>query len=190
MEILPQIRSFFPCCEQEKADLALFFALAKSEEQARSLLFRQQAAAHLVSSGLILSPDREKVLLIYHRLFGAWSFPGGHCDGQDDLTAVALREAREETGLLVQLLCPQMASFDVLAVSGHRKNGRYVSAHLHLSCAYLLTAPEDLPLCPNPDETAGAKWFSADNLKTVAEPHMLPIYQKLIRRAKEWYDAR
>jgi 8-oxo-dGTP pyrophosphatase MutT (NUDIX family) len=40
-----------------------------------------------------------RVLLMHHRKLDRWLQPGGHADGDADLARVALREAREETGL-------------------------------------------------------------------------------------------
>ena len=44
-------------------------------------------------------PDRQRTLLTHHRKLGKWLQLGGHADGDPDLLAVALREAREESGL-------------------------------------------------------------------------------------------
>jgi 8-oxo-dGTP pyrophosphatase MutT (NUDIX family) len=46
-----------------------------------------------------VSPDRRKTLLTHHGKLGKWLQLGGHADGDSDLLAVALREAREESGL-------------------------------------------------------------------------------------------
>jgi len=54
---------------------------------------------HLTGSAWVLSPDRRSFLLTHHRKLGRWLQLGGHADGESDLAAVALREAREESGL-------------------------------------------------------------------------------------------
>ena len=55
---------------------------------------------HLTASGVVLSPDRSSVLLVYHRRLARWLQPGGHIE-RDDATieAAARREVLEETGV-------------------------------------------------------------------------------------------
>jgi len=62
-------------------------------------LLRTCLEGHLTGSAWILSPDRRQVLLTHHRKLDKWLQLGGHADGDGDLLAVAVREAREESGL-------------------------------------------------------------------------------------------
>src|SRR5436189_5059843 len=62
-------------------------------------LLRTCTAGHFTGSALVVHDDRERVLLLLHTKAGLWLQPGGHADGQADLSAVALREATEETGI-------------------------------------------------------------------------------------------
>ena len=55
---------------------------------------------HLTSSGFVLSPSRDALLLIHHAKLGRWLQPGGHVESFDEsLEAAARREIIEETGL-------------------------------------------------------------------------------------------
>lgn len=54
---------------------------------------------HLTASAVVVDPAFEAVLLIWHPRYRRWLQLGGHCDGERDLAAVALREAQEESGL-------------------------------------------------------------------------------------------
>jgi 8-oxo-dGTP pyrophosphatase MutT (NUDIX family) len=62
-------------------------------------LLRTCLQGHLTGSAWIVSPDRRRTLLTHHRKLGKWLQLGGHADGDPDLLSVALREAREESGL-------------------------------------------------------------------------------------------
>jgi ADP-ribose pyrophosphatase YjhB (NUDIX family) len=56
--------------------------------------------------GTIISDDRNRVVLVRRAIepgYGKWVFPGGYVDRGEELTAAAVREAREETGLDVRL---------------------------------------------------------------------------------------
>jgi 8-oxo-dGTP pyrophosphatase MutT (NUDIX family) len=75
-------------------------------------LLRTCAPGHLTGSSWIVSPDRRRTLLTHHRKLGKWLQLGGHADGDPDILAVALREAREESGLShLRIVSP--ALFDV-----------------------------------------------------------------------------
>jgi 8-oxo-dGTP pyrophosphatase MutT (NUDIX family) len=55
---------------------------------------------HVTASALIVHPDSGRILLRWHERQQAWLQVGGHADpGEWDPLAIALREAREETGL-------------------------------------------------------------------------------------------
>jgi len=54
---------------------------------------------HVTGSAWVVSPARDKVLLLHHRKHDQWFQPGGHADGDADIVRVALRETHEETGL-------------------------------------------------------------------------------------------
>ena len=62
-------------------------------------LLRSCAPGHLTGSAWVVTPDRSRTLLTHHLKLDKWLQLGGHADGDGDLLAVALREAREESGL-------------------------------------------------------------------------------------------
>ena len=37
--------------------------------------------------------------MIHHNIYNSWSWTGGHADGDKDLLYVAIKEAKEETGV-------------------------------------------------------------------------------------------
>ena len=50
-----------------------------------------------------LEGEKLMLLLLRHRHGGHWSFPKGHVEGNETEVQTALREVREETGLVVNL---------------------------------------------------------------------------------------
>jgi 8-oxo-dGTP pyrophosphatase MutT (NUDIX family) len=65
----------------------------------------QAPAANSVppGAGLFVRDDRGRVLLIRRADSGNWSLPGGMQDLGESITETAVREAREETGLEVEI---------------------------------------------------------------------------------------
>ena len=78
---------------------------------------RDNAEGHLTASAFILSSRGDQVVLMHHRKLDRWLQPGGHgARGERDASVVALREAREETGIEVLRLhneAPRPVDVDV-----------------------------------------------------------------------------
>ena len=181
MELRDSLRLFRPEGAQEQADLAL---MLRCLDTFPDVLRRDNPICHFTASSWIVNPARTKVLMVYHRLYNAWSWTGGHADGEQDLCAVALREAKEETGLReLRLLYNGIFSVQVVAVKAHIKRGAFVSAHLHLDCCYLFEASQDAKLCCKPDENSAVSWIDIGRVEEASgEAAMLPIYRKLNER--------
>ena len=184
MKIVEEIKAYAPCCEQEARDKAVILDyLAKNPDA----FYRSDPIAHMTASAWIVNRERTKVLMVYHRIYDSWSWTGGHADGEKDLLAVALREAREETGLRkVRAVSEKIYSLEVLTVDGHEKRGEYVASHLHLNVTYLLEADESEELRVCEEENCGVKWFTLDAaLAASTEPWFVErIYKKLNDKLK------
>ena len=186
-ELVEKIRAYRPCCEQEERDRALMLDYLSKNPGA---LRRTDGVAHLTASAWVVDPAREKVLMVCHRLYGSWSWIGGHADGESDLLAVALRECREETGAEhVRPVSEDIFSLEVLAVRGHEKRGVYVPGHLHLNLTYLLECDgaDALRVCE--EENSAVGWFTPEEaFAASAEPWFVErIYKKLDRKTRELF---
>lgn len=80
---------------------------------------RSLAIGHLTGSAWLVSRDGERVLLTHHRKLGRWLQPGGHADGNVNLTAVALQEALEESGLTGLSVEPDIFDLDRHRIPAH-----------------------------------------------------------------------
>ena len=54
---------------------------------------------HFTGSAWVVNPFKDHVLMTHHKKLGMWLQLGGHSNGENDLFKVALREAREESGI-------------------------------------------------------------------------------------------
>lgn len=182
---IQDIIDYKPYNEQEEKDKEVIVQCLNTYD---NLLTRENPLAHLSSSGFIVNPARDKVLMIHHNIYNTWAWTGGHTDGESDFLAVAIREAKEETGIKeVRALSEEIFSLDVLPVNSHIKKGVYVSAHLHLSVAYLLEADETEELTIKPDENSGVRWLPIDKLNEyINNEHDRILYKKLLDKIKAY----
>lgn len=60
----------------------------------------EENAKHIATSVLLVTPDFQKALFLWHAKIQCWTQPGGHADGDSDIHAVALKELEEETGVM------------------------------------------------------------------------------------------
>ncbi len=166
MGIRQDVEKFRPYNEQEQRDKERILDFLDRNPDA---FLRSNRTAHMTASSWIVNPARDRVLLIYHNIYHSWTWTGGHADGETDLLSVALREAREETGIRsVRPVSGEIYSLEVLTVDGHEKRGEYVSSHLHMNVTYLLEAEEDQALHIREGENSGVGWFDRDEVLTVS----------------------
>ena len=186
MDIREAIGRYCPVNAQEAADKALILDFLRKNPDA---FYRTNLVAHMTASAWVVNPRRDRVLMVYHRLYDSWSWTGGHADGEEDLAAVALRELREETGVhTARLLSEEIFSLEVLTVDGHEKRGVYVPSHLHLNVTYLLEADDRDALTVCEEENSGVRWFGLDEaLAASTEPWFVDrIYRKLNEKLRAY----
>ena len=188
--ILPEwaeiIVRFSPRDGREEREKAMILELAA--QYGDGILSRENDFAHMTASSIIVSPDRKRTLMAFHKIYNSWAWTGGHADGESDFEAIARREAQEETGITnLRRLGDGPASLEILPVWAHIKRGKHVGSHLHLNVSYLFEADESLPLRIAQDENSAVGWIEVDKLcQFVSEPPMIPIYERLLLRANDW----
>ena len=94
--VLDLLDRFQPQGEAETADVARMRELLSGTADP----WLRSNPLHVTASAVIVHPETGRVLLRWHQRQQAWLQVGGHGDpGESDPMAVALREAREESGL-------------------------------------------------------------------------------------------
>ena len=156
--------------------------------QEKDIFERPCRFAHITASAWVVNPNRDKVLMAYHKIYDSWAWLGGHADGERNLLETALREVREESGVThVKPLSEDIFSVEVLTVDGHEKNGSYVSSHLHLNITYLLEADESDALHKKEDENCAVAWFGLEEAVEASTEEWFKkrIYRKLNEKLKQ-----
>jgi 8-oxo-dGTP pyrophosphatase MutT (NUDIX family)/GNAT superfamily N-acetyltransferase len=150
-----EVESRRPCDARERTSISAFVAAARGLAHP----YEEHADPTHVTASALLIGDRG-VVLHRHKRLGLWLQPGGHIDPGEHPADAALREAREETGLPVELAGRGVVHVDVHP--GPR-------GHTHLDVRYLVDAA---PVDPSPPEgeSQDVGWFTWREAIAVAEP--------------------
>lgn len=134
---------------------------------------------HITGSAWLLNCKGTKALLMHHAKLNIWVQPGGHCDGDSDVLRVAIREAKEESGIQ-QIAAVNGAIFDIDIHSFPKRNG--FPKHWHFDIRFLLQAVENDEIIQS-KESKALCWIEKDarELPTKSE--------SVVRMFRKWVHA-
>ncbi len=180
MNLREQIESYVPFDETEEKIKAYLLNWINTFND---VLTRENEFGHFASSAFVVNKDRTKMLVVYHNIYDAWIFPGGHADGEENLLSVAVREVEEETGLKTKVLDESIFAISASPIVGHVKRGKYVPAHTHLDVVYLLEADDKEQLAFREDESKGVKWITFEEaIGNNIVDFIRPVHKRLIKK--------
>lgn len=174
------IEDYIPPLANEIADKQM---VLKYMDTFPDILERENVFAHFTSTAFVFNKERTKTLFVHHNIAQNWSPPGGHNDGDPDFLHVAIKEAKEETGVDVTPITGKILTLDIFPVWGHYRKGQWVSAHQHINIVYAMEADENAPLTVLPDENSDVRWFPVEDVYKVNKyAQLYPIHQKILER--------
>jgi 8-oxo-dGTP pyrophosphatase MutT (NUDIX family) len=140
-------------------------------------VLRSCVPGHLTGSAWIVSPDRKRTLLTHHHKLDKWLQLGGHADGDGDLLAVALKEAREESGLTrFRVVSPSIFDVDRHWIPPRKAD----PGHYHHDLRFMLEADPTEPLVIS-NESKDLAWVDiADVTRLNPEESMARMVRKTL----------
>ncbi|MCC6644245.1 MAG: NUDIX domain-containing protein [Polyangiaceae bacterium] len=175
--LLESLRQLVPADEHEARARARILAHV---EGGGPLFRRDRWDGHLTGSAFVLDADARRLLLLFHRKLQRWLQPGGHGEPDEiDPLAVALREAREETGLAdlsLHPLAPRPFDLDVHVIPARATE----PAHEHLDVRYLFVAPRGAPLRAQEEEAAAVAWVALDEASALGDESVARAVKKIL----------
>jgi len=125
--------------------------------------------------------DGQRVLLVHHRRLNRWLPLGGHIELDEDPEQAALREAREESGLEIELLGERPPTTGdgtrALIAPRYLDIHRITETHEHIGLIYW-ARPRAGQLTLAPDEHHDIRWCAEPDLERLQPP---------VSEAIKWY---
>lgn len=131
---------------------------------------------HITASAWLEDCTGQKALLLHHAKLNLWIQPGGHCDGQTDVLSVAIKEAKEESGINhIEPVTPDIFDIDIHLIPANGKD----PAHYHYDVRFLLRITDhQIPRLNH--ESTGLCWVTKD-------PSSLPTQElSVVRMFQKW----
>ena len=106
-----------------------------------------------------------KFLFIRHKKLQKWLPPGGHIEENEIPDVAALREVKEETGLIVELQGERFPrESDCVRPYGIQMNVIKEGEHEHMDLIYWAKPINEDELVFNEEETESINWYSIDEI--------------------------
>lgn len=137
---------------------------------------RSCRVGHFTASVFLVNTEKTHVLLMHHAKIDMWVQLGGHCDGDTDVRAVALKEAQEESGIDDLVLL----SDDIFDLDIHLFPPRLDDpAHYHFDIRFIVHAHKTNDFVKN-EESKGLQWVPLDRGTTLtSQESTLRMFKKI-----------
>lgn len=126
------------------------------------LIDRKNSDGHFTVSGLILSEDKNRVLLIKNNKFNKWLMPGGHIERGESIINAIKREIMEEVGINeIDLYYNNIAYIDVHKIP---ERGTEFS-HWHYDLRHVFLSKNKNKIKIDNNEVGDYKWVKINSIK-------------------------
>ena len=152
--------------------------MLKFLDEETGYFLRNSYNGHFTGSAWIVSPDKSSILMTHHKKLGKWIQLGGHTDGEQDLLKVALREAKEESGIQqFKVLSEKIFDLDIHEIPQHNSE----PSHLHYDIRFLLEADPTGETVIISDESHDVIWIPIADI-TVFNPEI--SIQRMVKKTE------
>ncbi len=130
---------------------------------------------HFTASCWLLNKDGDKALLLHHAKLDRWFQLGGHCDGDSDVLAVAIKEAQEESGIMgISPVSEEIFDIDIHPIPENKRD----KAHDHYDVRFLLQVTSDEDIVSN-RESKELRWIGKNRSELPTDnPSVVRMFQK------------
>lgn len=143
---------------------------------------RSCRVGHFTASAFLLNKDKTHVLMMHHAKLDRWMQLGGHCDGNTDVHAVAIKEAQEESGIdQIKLLNEDIFDIDIHLIPSRAKE----QAHYHFDIRFLLHAYESDNFVQN-RESKELRWIFMTEEEPLSDSESVNRMFRKLKKIQEY----
>ena len=174
--ILDKYKSIYP-----EEDLRVFTDFVENSTD-KEIYDWNNFTGHIVASAFLYAKKEDRFLVLFHRDFGNYLYPGGHVD-ETDLSPLdaAKRETIEETSIsdfkVISICDDELVPIDI---DTHyiKKNERLnLPIHYHFDFRYLFVVDQIEDVVVDPEESGDFKWIDIDELDSYVKSG--PVVSKI-----------
>lgn len=116
---------------------------------------RDHLPGHMTGSAWIVDASKQYALLVHHAKLQRWLQPGGHADGDENIIAVARKEAVEETGLKNLTLLNPLFDIDIHPIPERKDFPRH--DHYDIRCLFMADKNDTIIIS---EESHAVQWIA------------------------------
>ena len=172
-DLVSDLKSYSPS-DEERDFMQQFLDLLESD---RCFYRDHFDPGHITGSAILINKDGNKILMNHHKFLNKWLNFGGHCDGEEDVLNVAIRETMEESGLSAfRPLSVSLVDLDIHAIPANHKKGE--PEHLHFDIRYAMQMTDNQSPVQS-IESHDLRWMSFDEALAITDHSLRRLIQKV-----------
>lgn len=163
--------------------------LSQLDSETGDIGSRKNMQGHVTASALAVNETFDKVLLIHHKIYDLWLYPGGHYEGDLTLHDAAARELLEETGVQgheppgkLEPLASIPLDIDSHPIAANAKKDE--GAHQHHDLLFVFVASSSEGLEPQLAEVNSAKWLAMKDI-----PEQSARLQRAVKKLQQFRSS-
>ncbi len=159
--------------DDEKSFIPQFLDLLKSN---RCFYRDHFDPGHITASTILLNKDGDQILMNHHKSLNKWLNFGGHCDGEENVLAVAIRETMEESGITAfKPVSSHIIDIDIHDIPANDKKGEPTHAHFDIRYVMQMTGDQNPVLS---DESNSLQWMTIEDALNVSDSSLSRFIKK------------
>ena len=172
-QLVHTLNNYQTSFDEEKATIPRFKSLLNNFPTCYQ---RSLVTGHITASAWIIDEFGTSALLVHHKKLNRWLQPGGHADGDENIIAVATREAKEETGLKsLKLIDESIFDIDIHLIPRHKD----IQSHYHHDIRFLFMADKTENYIVS-DESNELAWIPMDRMDNFTRNN-ISIYRMVLK---------
>jgi 8-oxo-dGTP pyrophosphatase MutT (NUDIX family) len=156
-DLIIELKSYAPIDGEDTTCIDRFINLLQSD---RCFYRDHFEPGHITGSAILLNQTGDQILMNHHKSLNMWLNFGGHCDGEEDVLAVAIRETMEESGITaIKPITSDIIDIDIHTIPANDKKNEPTHCHYDIRYIMQMTGKQDAMIS---NESLALQWMTFD----------------------------